>query len=115
MNQEKAHSKHSSLPWYTTPHHEYSGSPHRIDNKKGAHWENYGEIAREHKGNAEFIVKACNNYYQLVEALRKLSKAFYSTVVLKYGHGDYLGYEYQKAQEALNNLNQQAETNAENN
>lgn len=82
MSEEKE--QHTELPWEVEAHNHVDDEPwHTI--LKGAvditHNKQPHEIAcdkysalpkEENEANAEFIVKACNNHYQLLEALKKI-------------------------------------------
>ena len=62
--------KHAELPWF------FDGEGILSKTKEAPYNDNYivfeFDEFEEDKYNAEFIVKACNNYYEMVECLKNL-------------------------------------------
>jgi len=68
---EEAKMKHTDLPWRVS-----EVALTRIESGDAticSSWV-YGRSSTEEKANAAFIVKACNNHYQLIDALRELHR-----------------------------------------
>ena len=82
----KQETKHTALPWDASHRKVISGYSTQVYTKDGEtiatmHWypkpEKEGVTATYREENARFVVKACNSYYELLEALKaviKLSK-----------------------------------------
>lgn len=82
---------HSPLPWYVVAH-EYIGS---ADHRNVAQ---ECEIEDQDVSNIRFIVRACNNHYQLIEALDGVLHLFDKDTTLPEGA---TFFQLDKARETL--------------
>ena len=71
----KTKTKHSPLPWEVKK----MGSTHTIREKDGyliaTVWDHNSNLQ---EGDASFIIRACNNHYELLEACKVASDYFFS-------------------------------------
>ena len=66
--------KHRQLPWFTIKNDKNPAAKYRIDNRIDIDWANFGQICYADQVNAEFICRACNSHYELLEICKEMAK-----------------------------------------